>query len=655
MVPSNQQTQSSILIVDDTMENRLLLASQLSSDKYRIFSAPNGREALKLAEEHLPDLILLDVMLPEMSGFEVCQHLKSNPKTQNTPIIMITSLRDVTYRIRGIEAGADEFISRPHHREELLIRVRSLVQLKRAREKLEAERNHLQLLYDVSQVTANSLHLDEMISNIINYTQKATGATKGSVLLTDPDGRVTHKFLARAITGVSVGASIADKVMQEGFAGWLWSNRNGGIVNDTHDDPRWVPLPNDKEPARSAVGAPLAHPNNGLYGLIILTHPQPNFFKETHLSLLKTIGVQVTAAVRNARLFNTISEEQRKLSAILNQSNDAIVTTDEQQRIVLFNDQAEAIFGIQADDIVGMYVEDVPELKSLTDLFDQAADEGLAGRDILLHENCILYGSVTTVKGAGYISVLQDVTERIKMERREKEELRDLFGRYVSPSLLEHVSPQNRDLIDNRKRWSVILFADLRNNTEIIVNLPAEKALELLNEIFEMMTQVVYRYEGTILDLIGDELEVGFNIPDDQPDAAQRALQTAVEMQRRFDEMRPRLFEKSGAHIGLGVGIDQGEAIIGNVGSHKRMNLALVGKAVNMAHRMVDMAADGQIVVSADFYRVVEQESKRQNIEFNSIGDVRIKGFREPREVFRAQLYRQPLDQVNGQLVTETE
>lgn len=645
MASNDQQARSSILIIDDTVENRLLLASQLSSEKHRILSAATGQEGIALAQKHLPDLILLDVMLPGLSGFEVCQLLKKHPSTTNIPIIMITSLRDVTYRIRGIEAGADEFLSRPHHREELLIRVRSLVQLKRAREKLEAERNHLQLLYDVSQVTANSLHLDQMISSIIKFTQERVGATKGSVLLTDPDGRVTHKFLARAISGVTIGASIADKVMQEGFAGWLWSNRNGGIVEDTHDDPRWVPLPDDEEPARSAVGAPLAHPNNGLYGLIILTHPDPSYFKPTHLSLLKTIGVQVTAAVRNARLFNTISEEQRKLSAVLNHSNDSIVTTDEQQRIVLFNKQAEGIFDINTDSVVGKYIHDVPELKSLTDLFDQANTGEAIGRDILLHENCILYGSVTPVKGAGYIAVLQDVTERIKMERREKEELRDLFGRYVSPSLLEHVSPNNHDLFERRKRWSVILFADMRNNTEIIVNLPAEQALDLLNEIFEMMTQVVYRYEGTILDLIGDELEVGFNIPNDQPDAAQRALLTAIEMQRRFDELRPQLYERSGAQIGLGVGIDQGEAIIGNVGSHKRMNLALVGKAVNMAHRMVDMAADGQIVVSADFYKVVEQESKRQNIQFNSIGDVKIKGFHQPREVFRAQLYRQPLDE----------
>ncbi|MGB1252465.1 MAG: response regulator [Candidatus Promineifilaceae bacterium] len=640
----NEQTPSSVLIIDDTMENRLLLASQLSSEKYRILSATTGLEGIDLAQKNLPDLVLLDVMLPEMNGFEVCRRLKKHPKTTNIPIIMITSLRDVTYRIRGIEAGADEFLSRPHHREELLIRVKSLVQLKRARERLEAERNHLQLLYDVSQVTTHSLNLAEMISNIIDYTQKAVGATKGSVLLTDHSGLVTHKFLARAISGVSVGASIADKVMQEGFAGWLWSERNGGIVLDTSDDPRWVPLPNDEEPAGSAVGAPLAHPDNGVYGLIILTHPSPHYFQDSHLALLKTIGVQVTAAVRNARLFNTISEEQRKLSAILNQSNDAIVTTDEQQRIVLFNDRAEGIFGIETDSIVGRYVEDIPELQSLTDLFDQADESVAMGRDILLHENCILYGSVTPVKGAGYIAVLQDVTERIKMERREKEELRDLFGRYVSPSLLEHVSPNNRNLLERRKRWAIILFADLRNNTEIIVNLPAEKALDLLNEIFAMMTEVVYRYEGTILDLIGDELEVGFNIPDDQPDAAQRALLTAIEMQRKFDLLRPQLYERSGAQIGLGVGIDQGEAIIGNVGSDQRMNLALVGKAVNMAHRMVDMAADGQIVVSADFYRVVEQESKRQNIQFNSIGDVKIKGFREPREVFRAQLYRQPLD-----------
>ncbi len=140
---------ATILIIDDSAENRLLLSSQLGIEGYEVLQAEAGREGIDMAEEVDPDLILLDVMMPEMNGFEVCRHLKGNGSTGGIPIIMVTALREVQYRIKGIEAGADEFLSRPHHREELLVRVQALIQLKRARERLEEERNRLQLLYDI--------------------------------------------------------------------------------------------------------------------------------------------------------------------------------------------------------------------------------------------------------------------------------------------------------------------------------------------------------------------------------------------------------------------------------------------------------------------------------------------------------------------------
>ena len=108
---------ASILIIDDSAENRLLLSSQLGMEGYDILQADGGPLGITIAEQDDPDLILLDVMMPEMNGFEVCRHLKSNGSTSGIPIIMVTALREVQYRIKGIEAGADEFLSRPHHRE----------------------------------------------------------------------------------------------------------------------------------------------------------------------------------------------------------------------------------------------------------------------------------------------------------------------------------------------------------------------------------------------------------------------------------------------------------------------------------------------------------------------------------------------------------
>ncbi len=635
MKSMQEHENSKVLIIDDAPENRLLLASQLRREQFQMLSVGTGAEGIEYAKQYQPDLILLDIMLPGMSGFEVCRILKTDPTTRNIPIIIITSLRDVTYRIQGIEAGADEFISRPHHREELLVRVRGLVQLKKAREKLEAERNHLQLLHDVSQATMRHIDLHDIISEIIEYTQRVLGATKGSILLTNHDGTVSHKYLARAERGISMGGPMNARVMQSGFAGWLWRERCGGIIHDTREDERWVPIDNDPEPAGSAVGVPLVQADSSIHGLMILTHPDSQYFTPAHLALLQTIGGQVAAALRNARLYDNVRSERRKLEAILGQSNDAIVTTDEALQIVLFNSTAEDIFDVRAADVSGKRVHEVPELQSLGDLFDQVGDAPI-GQDYVLDEDAILYASVSQVKGAGYIAVLQDVTERIRMERRERDELRELFGRYVSPSMLEHIMNRSEDLFERRKRWSVIVFADLRNNTEMVVNLPADEAIEVLNNIFDSLIEIVHKYDGTIIDLIGDELEIGFNVPIDQPDAVDRALTTAIEMQHCFDALQKQFLEQAGTRLGLGIGIDCGEVVIGNIGSKQRMNLALVGEAVNLSHRLVDLAEDGQIVVSADFHSRIGEEK----IPFRSLGKMPLKGMRNSIEVFQAQVER---------------
>ena len=181
--------QATILIVDDRPENRLLLSSQLKAgNNYAVLEAADGVHGIEVARADRPDLILLDVMMPRMNGWEVCKTLKSDPATASIPIIMVTALRDVRDKIKGIEAGADEFLSRPHHREELLIRVRALIQLKKARERLEEERNRLKLLYDVSRATTAKLDIEQMMLEIITHTRAAVGAAKGSLILLDDTG-----------------------------------------------------------------------------------------------------------------------------------------------------------------------------------------------------------------------------------------------------------------------------------------------------------------------------------------------------------------------------------------------------------------------------------------------------------------------------------
>ena len=129
---------ATILLVDDNLQNLELMQAYLDDLPSRVVTAVDGVEAMKMVEAEHPDLVLLDVMMPRMSGFEVCQKIKSNPDTRDLIIVMVTALNEVPDYERAVEAGTDDFLSKPVNKLELLTRVRSLLRVRLLRKKLDA-------------------------------------------------------------------------------------------------------------------------------------------------------------------------------------------------------------------------------------------------------------------------------------------------------------------------------------------------------------------------------------------------------------------------------------------------------------------------------------------------------------------------------------
>ena len=155
-----------ILVVDDLAPNLHLLEVKLQAEYYDVLTAKSGYQALEIASKEKIDLILMDAMMPGMNGFEACEKLKQNPETWHIPVIMVTALEETKDRIRGLEVGADDFITKPIDDYNLMARVRSLLRLKMVTDQLLSHTGHNSsnsrpLLQRIDQKTANILLIED--------------------------------------------------------------------------------------------------------------------------------------------------------------------------------------------------------------------------------------------------------------------------------------------------------------------------------------------------------------------------------------------------------------------------------------------------------------------------------------------------------------
>lgn len=155
----NPPTSPKILVVDDEPTNVKVLQIQLKARGYTVLTAMNGLEALEQVKAHAPDLILLDIQMPKMNGFEVCRRIRADEPTQFIPIVMVTALSEVQDRIQALEVGADDFISKPYDSGEILARVRSSLLVKQYRDALEA--TNLELKRANKELEVHNARLEE--------------------------------------------------------------------------------------------------------------------------------------------------------------------------------------------------------------------------------------------------------------------------------------------------------------------------------------------------------------------------------------------------------------------------------------------------------------------------------------------------------------
>jgi len=207
-------------------------------------------------------------------------------------------------------------------------------------------------------------------------------------------------------------------------------------------------------------------------------------------------------------------------------------------------------------------------------------------------------------------------------EEKTKRWVINIFGKYTSKAVVDDILKKaEKDQIDlkGEEREVTVLFADIRGFTSMSEKMTPHQVVQMLNKYLSEMTESIFVYEGTLDKYIGDCIMAIFNAPLEQPDHAMQAIKAALDMQQRVRNVQAIATDVP--RVDVGIGLNTGTAIIGNIGSQKKVDYTAIGDTVNTASRMCSLAGKGELIITESTYNLVKDRIKVKKLE-----PVKVKG-----------------------------
>jgi len=356
-------------------------------------------------------------------------------------------------------------------------------------------------------------------------------------------------------------------------------------------------------------------------------------FGEEDQRLAYSFANQAGIAVANARLYRGIRDARDYTQNVLTSISSGVISTDLEGRIESVNRPARRILGIEGDEMVGRSYRELSDRLNndeIGDLIGSVLSTGVGEQATDLEcrtdsRSLVMDVSVSPLKDQeesvrGLVIALEDLSE----EKR----IRDTFKQYVSGQVVDMLL-ETPPTLGGEERDVVVLFSDLRGYTPMLEKLGPKEVVDTLNEYYERMFDVVFRHDGTVKDMAGDGLMVLYGVPIILGDEMDRAIRTALDMREALHELNDQRSEAGKDPLGMYIGISTGRVLAGNIGSRRRMDYTVVGDAVNLAKRLVDLAASGQMLVCKDVY---EQIKDRFRVEY--LRNIPVYGKRMPVDIY---------------------
>ncbi len=411
------QKRFNILIADDKPDNITLLSRYIESEGLGYITARDGLETLEKVRSQCPDLVLLDINMPYKDGFEVLQEVRADPATQHIPVIILTAARLDAAEIQyGLNLGADDYVTKPFDRRELLARIRTKLRVKEAEDVIRRRNRELNLLPEIGRALSARLNIEELTTILLKRTAETLGAMLGYVIIFG-SGKIYQKVY-RLSAAAPTSAEGEKYSLPDGLLEAINSNPHGLIVDDISKDPLWQGTTDQL--SRSAVVVPMFGSNH-LLGILVLTNEQPNYFNLEHLLLLQAITSQASIGVENAQLYASLQREQQHLSAVLRNAADAILLFDATGCLSLINPAGEKLF-TDYEAKLGKQLTVGAGYDSFLQLIDQArlSNASFSG-EVAWPDKRVFSASITPVQEGGYVAVLHDVSRFKELEKVKDE------------------------------------------------------------------------------------------------------------------------------------------------------------------------------------------------------------------------------------------
>ena len=488
----------------------------------------------------------------------------------------------------------------------------------------------LQTLFDISLSLNSVLDIKELSTEVLIRSVSTLNASSGFILKTQKNSPMLSVLSSFNMNEDLVKGAIFSKSSIP--FNLIWKDKKSIIISDDESNPFLK-----KTGYKECIVSPIIG-NRNISGWIVLGDKESRDgvipFEKNDIDILDALSSQAGIAMDNAKLFEEINAAKRFNESIMGSIATSVITINLLGEVDSVNKAGVGLLSKKTNEIVGehysyLFSKDQNLCKAIESA--EIELESFAELNVPLmskSKNTIVNFSVaplTDQKGAhlGAVVAIEDITEQSK--------IKNTFKRYVSKSVVDQLLDDDQKLnLGGEERDVTVLFSDIRGFTAMSEKMKPKEVVSTLNSYFSEMIDIIFKFDGTLDKIVGDELMVVFGAPIARDNDAERAVQTAIGMVESLKKFNDKRVKKGKVPINAGIGINKGKVISGNIGSKDQMDYTVIGDTVNLGARLCSFAGPLKIIVSKSVKDEIGDNYKTRKLE-----PIKVKGKRKPVEIFK--------------------